>query len=222
MNLFLAAFALGLIFNAAPGAVFAATVRASVRGGFRAALDVQIGSLVGDASWAVLGLLGVGLLLQADALRLPVGIAGAIYLLWLAFDSWRAANCEFSVELTAATPTRALRQGVVLSMTNPQNVAYWAALGSALGTVGINDPTAADYAVFFAGFMVSSIVWAFVCAALVDRLFRNATARWASITYKLCAIAFLILAVSAVRDLLAQAINRRALDSPAVQSSRQS
>ena len=59
LTLFTAAFLLGLVFNAAPGPVFAETVRRSLRGGFRPALAVQIGSLVGDALWAVLGLAGV-------------------------------------------------------------------------------------------------------------------------------------------------------------------
>jgi len=79
--LFISAFLLGLVFNAAPGAVFAETVRQGARGGFSHAFAVQIGSLVGDAIWAVLGLVGVGLLLQLEVLRLPVGIAGAAYLL---------------------------------------------------------------------------------------------------------------------------------------------
>jgi chemosensory pili system protein ChpE/L-lysine exporter family protein LysE/ArgO len=65
LSLFVAAFLLGLLFNAAPGAVFAETVRQGVRGGFRPALSVQLGSLAGDALWAVLGLAGVGLLVQA-------------------------------------------------------------------------------------------------------------------------------------------------------------
>lgn len=147
LTLFATAFGLGLLFNAAPGAVFAETVRRGVRGGFRPALDVQIGSLVGDALWAVLGLVGVGLLLQLEALRLPVGVAGAIYLLWLAHDAWRSASSEIALEPlasdgrttgTAPPPSRrpALRAGIVLSVTNPQNVAYWAALGSAMGPWG--------------------------------------------------------------------------------------
>src|SRR5216117_528709 len=85
LTLFAAAFLLGLVFNAAPGPVFAETVRRSLRGGFRPALAVQIGSLVGDALWAVLGLAGVGLLLQLELLRVPIGIAGVAYLLWLAW-----------------------------------------------------------------------------------------------------------------------------------------
>ena len=95
------AFLLGFIFNAAPGAVFAETVRRGMSGGYRVALSVQFGSLVGDAVWAILGLAGIGLLLQADMLKIPVGIAGSGYLAWLAWDSWRAA----SEDDTTVTPT---------------------------------------------------------------------------------------------------------------------
>jgi len=207
LSLFAAAFVLGLVFNAAPGAVFAETIRQGVRGGFRPALAVQIGSLVGDALWAILGLVGIGLLLQMEWLRMPIGIAGAVYLAWLAWDSWRAASHEFSVDANPShqSSRRALRAGVLLSVTNPQNIAYWAALGSALGAVGIHAPVPSDYAVFFAGFMVSSVVWSFVCAALVDRVFRRAGVTWARLTYRLCAIAFLALAFSSIRDLWSHA-----------------
>ena len=97
MTILFAAFLLGLVFNATPGAVFAETVRRGASGGFKAALAVQIGSLVGDATWAVLGLMGVGLLLQVDALKWPVGLVGAAYLIWLSWDSWKAASIAFSV-----------------------------------------------------------------------------------------------------------------------------
>lgn len=108
-------------------------------------------------------------------------------------------------EASGKRSRHALRAGVLLSVTNPQNVAYWAALGSALGAVGIQEPTASDYGIFFSGFMVSSIAWAFFCAAIVDRLFRRTGARWARVTYKLCAIAFVALAVGSIRDLWSRA-----------------
>ncbi|PYR24022.1 MAG: chemotaxis protein, partial [Acidobacteria bacterium] len=69
LTLLITAFVLGLVFNATPGPVFAETVRQGVRGGFRSALAVQLGSLVGDALWAVVGLTGVGLLLRLESLR---------------------------------------------------------------------------------------------------------------------------------------------------------
>lgn len=203
-TLFFAAFILGFLFNAAPGAVFAETIKVGVRGGFRPALAVQIGSLLGDAVWAILGLLGIGVLLQIDLLRLPVGIAGVAYLLWLSFDSWKASNSEL-VDMSTSNEevTRdALKSGALLSLTNPQNIAYWAALGSALGSLGIADPTPIHYAVYFVGFMVSSVLWSFICAAMVDKVFRNAGQKWAQLTYKVCALAFLLLAISSAKQLL--------------------
>jgi chemosensory pili system protein ChpE len=61
---------------------------------------------------------------------------------WLAWDAWQEANKEFSVQNNVNTShQKALRSGILLSITNPQNVAYWAALGSAMGAVGVTDPT---------------------------------------------------------------------------------
>jgi len=205
LMLFASAFVLGLVFNAAPGAVFAETVRQGMRGGYRPALAVQLGSLVGDASWALLGLAGIGLVMQVDALRWPIGLAGAAYLLWLSWDSWQAARTEHRLDVSgtaAATQKQALRRGMALSLTNPQNLAYWAAMGSALGAVGVAHPGASDYGVFFAGFMTSSLLWCFVCAALVDRLFRRAAAHWSRFTYRCCAALLLALALGTLRDLV--------------------
>lgn len=205
LMLFASAFVMGLVFNAAPGAVFTETVRQGVRGGYRPALAVQLGSLVGDASWAVMGLAGIGLAMQVDALRWPIGLAGTAYLLWLSWDSWQAARTEHQIDTSvsaAATHQQALRRGMALSLTNPQNLAYWAAMGSALGAVGVAQPSASDYGVYFAGFMASSLLWCFVCAALVDRLFRRAAAHWSRFTYRCCAALLLALALSTLRDLL--------------------
>lgn len=203
--LFASAFLLGLVFNAAPGAVFAETVRQGLRGGYRPALAVQFGSLVGDASWALLGLAGIGLAMQIDALRWPIGLAGTAYLLWLSWDSWQAARTEHRLDTSAtaaATQKQALRRGMALSLSNPQNLAYWAAMGSAMGAVGIADPSVSDYGVFFTGFMAASLLWCFVCAALVDRLFRRAAAHWSRFTYRCCAALLLALALGTLRDLL--------------------
>ena len=217
LTLLATAFALGLVFNATPGPVFAETVRQGVRGGFRSALAVQLGSLVGDALWAVVGLIGVGLLLRLESLRMSIGIASVVYLSWLAWNAWQASRGE--VAISAAYDEidhhEALRSGVLLSLTNPQNVAYWAAMGSALSAVGVKNPTVFDNLVFFAGFMVSSTLWALLVAALVDRVFRRVGARWARWTYRACAIAFLMLALSILRQLW---VSRE--QSPAIQAPR--
>ena len=203
LALFLSAFVLGLVFNAAPGAVFAETARQGLRGGFRPAFAVQVGSLVGDASWALLGLAGAGLLSQLEGLRWPLGLAGAAYLAWLSWDSWRAARQHQALDAATGTGRTgfALGRGMLLSVTNPQNLAYWTALGTAMAGLGMAQPQSVDYAVFFAGFMASSVAWCFICAALVARLQRLGPS-WARWTYRLCAAALLALALSTVRELL--------------------
>jgi len=202
VSILIAAFLLGLVFNAAPGAIFAETVRRGATGGFRSAFAVQIGSLVGDATWAVLGLVGVGVLLQVDALKWPVGLAGAAYLLWLSWDSWKAASVAFTIQNNSDEQSRsALRSGVVLSLTNPQNLAYWAALGSALGALGVSNPGVTDYALFFSGFMLASVLWAVFCAAAIHKVFEKAGHQWVVLTYRLCALMFLVLALNTVRGL---------------------
>jgi chemosensory pili system protein ChpE len=203
LTLLMTAFVLGLVFNATPGPVFAETVRQGVCGGFRSALAVQLGSLVGDALWAVVGLIGVGLLLRLESLRMPIGVASVVYLSWLGWSAWQASRGEVAIGAASheIDHHEALRSGVLLSLTNPQNVAYWAAMGTALSAVGVKDPTVFDNTVFFAGFMVSSTLWAIVVAALVDRVFRRVGVRWARWTYRACAIAFLMLALSILRQL---------------------
>ena len=92
-GLALAAFGLGLALCAPPGVVFAETVRRGLGRGFRAALGVQMGSLVGDGTWAALALGGAALLAQQWLLRLVLGAVGVTLLLYLALkalrDAWR-------------------------------------------------------------------------------------------------------------------------------------
>jgi chemosensory pili system protein ChpE/L-lysine exporter family protein LysE/ArgO len=192
----------GLVFNATPGPVFAETVRQGVRGGFRSAFAVQVGSLIGDAVWAIIGLAGVGLLSRVEVLRTPIGVAGVTYLLWLAWTAWQSSRGEVRMDIGAETThRRALRSGVLLSVTNPQNIAYWAAIGSALRTIGLTEPTLTDNLTFFAAFMLSSTVWAFFLSALVDQVFRRVGLAWARMTYRACAIALLVLALAMLRQL---------------------
>lgn len=203
-EILMAAFALGLVYNAAPGPVLAETVHRSVAGGFRAGLAVQLGSLAGDALWAALGLAGVGFLLRSEVLRGPVALVGAGYLVWLALDAWRRAGSTgpATVSRERDDGSEALRSGIILSLTNPQAVAFWAAVGSAFGAIGAAEPTVVDYGFFYAGFLLSSVLWALVAAVLVDRLLVWLGTGWARTAYRLCALAFLFLGLASLRAVL--------------------
>ena len=203
MLFFIQAFILGLLFNAAPGVVFTETIKRGVSGGFFPALYVQIGSLAGDSLWAVLGLLGIGVLLNIEILKYPLSIVGIIYLVYLAYDSLISSNIKYEKIIISKTiNNNALRSGIFLSITNPQNIAYWAALGSSFGALGISDPQTYHYFIFFFGFISSSILWCFICALAVDKIFKYTNSVIKKYIFRICAVVFLYLAIGTLYNLI--------------------
>ncbi|MDP4507511.1 LysE family transporter [Nonomuraea turcica] len=172
-EIFLLAFWVGLLFNAAPGAVFSESLRRGVRGGFGPAFAVQVGSLAGDAVWALLGLAGVGALFAVPALRVPLTLAGCLLLGWLGVTALREAAFP-PPEAAASTPSRrgALSVGAAMSLGNPWNVVYWSGAAGAVSSVLGRDAGVSGLAVFFTGFMTSSLAWCFVSAGLIALLRR--------------------------------------------------
>jgi chemosensory pili system protein ChpE len=198
LDVFTLALGLGLVFNAAPGAVFTESLRRGVRGGFRPAFGVQVGSLVGDAVWAVLGLAGVGVLFTVPALRVPLTVAGCLLLAWLGVQGIRAAVTGApAADGTAPGPGAhgALRTGMAMSLANPWNVVYWSgAAGGVSGTLGDRADTTA-LVVFFTGFMLASLGWCFVCAGAIAGLRRALPPAAVRVVELLCGAALLVFAV---------------------------
>ena len=203
MLFFLQAFTLGLIFNAAPGVVFTETIKRGMNGGFFPALNVQIGSLVGDTTWAILGLLGIGILLNIEFLKIPLSTIGILYLIYLAYDSFQSSNLKNEkIELNNKYDQNALLSGVILSITNPQNIFYWAALGSAFGALGVKEPTTYHYFIFFLGFISSSIIWCFICALAVEKIFRFTNSQIKKYIFRICSLVFIYLAFGTLHSLI--------------------
>lgn len=202
LTVFIAAVLFGLAFVVSPGAVFSETLRRGLSGGYRPALLVQLGSLIGDALWALIGLSGLVLLLGQDSVRVPLTLASAAYLAWLGVqglrDAWQPPQQEEEGDAQARS---AFAAGALLSLSNPKNIVFWGALGSALAGIVEGTPTSEQMLVFFAGFMLASLVWCFVCAALVDWLRRNTSLLWHRLSYAGCGVLLLALAALTLRGL---------------------
>jgi threonine/homoserine/homoserine lactone efflux protein len=170
LELFASAFVLGVLFNATPGFIFAESLRRGLRGGFGPAFAVQIGSLAGDFAWAVAGLLGAAALFRLPHVEAPLAVAGAALLAWMAWQALKDALGPMPA-FDPGTGSRLDRSGLVsgaaLSLSNPMNVTYWAALGGTITALGVDRPGWQAFTVFLAGFMASSILWCFFCAALI-------------------------------------------------------
>ena len=195
VDVFLLALGLGLAFNAAPGAVFSESLRRGLRGGFRPALAVQLGSLAGDLVWAVIGLAGVGALVAVPAVRLPVTVVGCAILGWLGAQGIRAAFRPAGPSAAPPSVRSGVGVGASISLGNPWNVVYWSGTAGAVsGVLGVEAGPAAS-AVFLAGFMVASLGWCLVCAGGIALLRRALPPALIRVVELLCGLSLLVLAV---------------------------
>ena len=172
VSLFFYAFILGLLFNAAPGAIFAASLRRGIKGGFWPAFMIQIGSLIGDFIWAVLGLSGAAFLFTFSGVKMPLSVAGALLLAWMAYGCFKDAMTQPpEIDDTEVNPPYQRSSdfwvGASLSLSNPINISYWAGLGGTISALGVQDPNHSSFAIFLFGFMLSSILWCGACAGLI-------------------------------------------------------
>lgn len=180
-GLFVTAFGLGVAYNAAPGAVNTEALRRGLARGFRPALLVQLGALIGDATWAALALTGTAFLVQSRPLRLVLGIAGACFLLRLA---WSALQEAWSGGLPGADGDASggdFATGAVFSLANPFALAFWTGIGAGLATTGTDGAPTARFAVLFGGFVLGALLWC-LCIPIVigggRRLIRPTLFRW--------------------------------------------
>jgi chemosensory pili system protein ChpE len=202
LTIFFYALVFGFVFCLSPGAVLAETLRRGLLYGFTPALLVQIGSLVGDAVWAVIGLTGIALLIQHDAVRVPLTVVCALYLAWLGIrsliDAWQLPQVESA---TTSSGKNALAVGAAISLANPKNIVYWGALGSALSGIVGTTPSHGQTLMFFAGFMLASVLSCFLTAALVNVLRKNASPTWQRISYGACGLVLIYLAILAAQGI---------------------
>ncbi len=158
---------MGLAFAAPPGVVTAETLRRGLKGGFRHALSVQIGSLIGDASYALIALAGVAAFLQSALAQTVVGILGALFLLYFAWQSLHSAAWTSTDGNTTGNIREAFLSGMLLSLTNPWALAFWVSLGGSFVALGLQ--AASDMPLVFLSFMLGALAWSLVLCGLIER-----------------------------------------------------
>ena len=121
--LFLAA-ALVLALSPGPGMFYVAA--RSLAAGRREGVLSSLGTGVGGMAHVLAGALGVSALVLASAeLFTLLKIAGALYLFWLGWRTFRGAG--EALEITASRVTRPFREGVVVEALNPKTAAFFLA-----------------------------------------------------------------------------------------------
>ena len=166
-SLFISSFFLGIAFCAPPGIVAAETIRRGLAHGFRSALLVQFGSLVGDSTWAAIALTGLAFIIQNWLARSLLMLVGLVLLTKLALealrDAWQGTNPPASPDSQRGD----FATGAVLSLSNPMNIIFWTGIGATAFASLPGTPQPIHFVVFFIAFLSGSFVWCFFLAGLV-------------------------------------------------------
>lgn len=170
---------IGVAYTVVPGPVNTEATRRSLKGGFGPALKVQIGSLVGDVLWAILGLTGAVVALQRDSIAIMLGLVGAGFLFALARSAFRGA-ADIDGHEPESPRGSGWRVGIMFSLANPAGIAFWSGVGGGmLGTVA--NPGSLEVAAVLASFIVGSAACGVLFAGLAGFGHRHASGalmRW--------------------------------------------
>ena len=166
---------IGVAYTVVPGPVNAEATRRGLNHGFGPALTVQLGSLVGDVLWAILGLSGAVLVLQRDSLATLLGLIGAGFLFALARSAFRGAMGRDEPG-SMSTRGNGWRVGIMFSLANPAGIAFWSGVGG--GMLGATtNPGAIEMATVLASFIVGSAACGILFAGLAAIGRRHVTGR---------------------------------------------
>jgi threonine/homoserine/homoserine lactone efflux protein len=160
---------IAISFSAPPGPVTMETIRRGLRGGFSPALNVQLGSIIGDFMWFMIALIGLGQLAQIAIIRGALAIIGVgllVYLGWCGIrDAFKAAKLEQGSGLDSKHG--AFRSGMAISIANPMAIGYWLSIGGTLVATGVAGQSGGQTASFVFGFVAGTLLWAFIMALAV-------------------------------------------------------
>lgn len=152
------AFILGVAFSAPPGVITIEAIRRGLRGGFWPAMKVGLGSLLGDALYAILALKGLLLFSEHSNFTLFLSLAGSGILLYLAWDALHIKLNESDIKAKKRLNLGDFSTGALLSLTNPWAIAFWLGFGGLFISSNPQSTSNNIYAFLFI-FLFGSILW---------------------------------------------------------------
>ncbi len=118
---------------ASPGPAFIVALQESVARDRRAGVAAAVGIALGSFLWALLVVLGVGLLLQqAGWLYGTLRLLGGLYLIYLGISLWRGAAQPLALPgpgaAAPASGLRSLRLGLLTQLVNPKAAVFFGSI----------------------------------------------------------------------------------------------
>jgi L-lysine exporter family protein LysE/ArgO len=197
------------------GLVNVAMLSLTLSHGFKPGFWLGVGSCFGDLVYAALALAGMAVLLQFDAVRWVVWIGGGAVLVFLTWKMAREAlaSAPADGEAGAAPPRasapRSFVRGMLLAMSSPSAILWFAAVGGALiAKAGATTPATAS--VFLSGFFLGGLAWTLFLCTLASVGHKRAGAGLMRACHVASALLFAYFSYSVIvggyRDLIAHAV----------------
>ncbi|HWH93804.1 MAG TPA: LysE family transporter [Baekduia sp.] len=154
-------FGLGFVVAAAIGPISLLCIRTVLRGALGTGIAIGAGAAVVDATYALLGALGAGRLLEIGPLQMVLGIVGAAVITGLGLRTlWSAFRVRMGGESAeeVASPWRAFLTSLAATASNPSTILSWAAIFAAASSASSVDGTAATL-LLCAGVGCGTLTW---------------------------------------------------------------
>jgi len=193
-----------------PGPINAEIIRRGLARGFWPACAVGFGASTGDALWALLAVMGAGVLFVSASGRLLLLGLSTLLLLVLAVVFLRGAVRSY-VAWRAGAPLAAPRAfdstragfalGLGLALSSPWNIAFWFAV---IGRAEVMAAGLAAGALVAAAVIVGAVAWVVVLATLVVVLrLHSQSGAWDVIAKGATGLLMLYFAISGIARFLA-------------------
>jgi threonine/homoserine/homoserine lactone efflux protein len=170
-------FILGFSIAAAVGPISLLVIRRTLAEGQRYGLVSGLGVATADATYAAIAAFGLGAITNALVnARQVLGVVGGVFLLWLAWQTIRAAPTDAATVSTRRGGYAGAYLSILgLTMANPMTILSFGALFAGLG---VTSGATGDAAVLVLGVLVGSTSWWVVLTTVVGTMRARVTPAW--------------------------------------------
>ena len=186
--LFLESLWIGLAIAAPVGPIGLLVIQRTLRDGRATGLATGLGAAAADAVYGAVGAFGVTSLVTAlTAARMPLALAGGVFLLWLAWRTWITPPADHAAAAGGGPGLAAAFAGTfALTLSNPATILAFVAIFSALAARGT---AVASPWTMIAGVCAGSALWWLLLSGAVGALRRRFDARTQRVVNRVSALA---------------------------------
>lgn len=145
------------------GIVNTAIINVAIRNGFRSSFLIGLGSCVGDILYAFLSFMGIGILFSIPYVKMIIWAGGNMLLIGILISLLMKVRSEadFSAhpDRIDKAGTRYFRTGILLSLSSPTSILWFASIGGSLIAVQNQHNSFHLTLIFFSGFSLAGIFW---------------------------------------------------------------